>query len=91
MNPHPPTQNRIGHPSPGPKPAPRRWHGQSCTVYLKEDRGTLAFEGEFSFDTSHLAQEEQQLLLLLAQFSAFSGIGRLTGHGLGQTRARYLG
>jgi len=70
---------------------PRRWHGQSRTVYLKEDRGTLAFEGEFSFDTSHLAREEQQLLLLLAQFSAFSGVGRLTGHGLGQTRARYLG
>ena len=68
---------------------PRRWHGQSRTIYLKNDRGTLAFEGEFSYGTAHLPVEEQQLLLLLAQFSTFSGVGRLTGQGLGQTRTAY--
>ena len=68
---------------------PRRWHGRSHTVYLKKDRGTLAFDGEFTYGTAHLSTEEQQLLLLLAQFSVFSGVGRLTGHGLGQTRVRY--
>ncbi|MBQ7477823.1 MAG: CRISPR system precrRNA processing endoribonuclease RAMP protein Cas6 [Selenomonadaceae bacterium] len=68
---------------------PRKWQGRSRTVFLKEDRGVLAFEGEFSYETAHLPQEQQQLLLLLAQFSVFSGVGRLTGHGLGQSRVKY--
>ena len=32
---------------------------------------------------------DQRVLLLLAQFANFSGVGRLTGQGLGQTRTRY--
>ena len=69
--------------------SPCRWHGQSRTVYFKADRGTLGFVGEFSYSVAHLPPEEQRLLLLLSKFAVFSGVGRLTGHGLGQVRTRY--
>ena len=39
--------------------------------------------GEFTCRTGHLDEEDQRVLLLLAQFANFSGVGRLTGQGLG--------
>ena len=49
----------------------------------------LAFSGRFSYDVTALNEEEQHALLLLAQFANFSGVGRLTGQGFGETRAMY--
>ena len=64
---------------------PLAWRGKTKQVYLKKDRGITGFVGEFSFETDMLSVEDQQTLLLLAQFAFFSGVGRLTGQGLGQT------
>ncbi len=68
---------------------PESWRGKTCQVFLKSDRGVTGFTGEFSFNVSMLTIEMQQLLLLLAQFSQFSGVGRLTGQGLGQTAVTF--
>lgn len=65
------------------------WHGSSRRVYFGGDRGMLAFSGRFSYDVTALNEEEQHALLLLAQFANFSGVGRLTGQGFGETRAMY--
>lgn len=68
---------------------PESWSGKTRQVYLKKDRGVTGFTGYFSFNVSMLSQSEQQMLLLLAQFSQFSGVGRLTGQGLGQTAVTF--
>lgn len=64
---------------------PVSWKGQTKQVFLKKDRGVTGFIGNFTFNVSMLPKDMQQLFLLLAQFSQFSGVGRLTGQGLGQT------
>ena len=68
---------------------PVYWQGKTKQVYLKKDRGITGFTGNFTFKTDMLPTEQQQLLLLLAQFSQFSGVGRLTGQGLGQTMVTF--
>ena len=68
---------------------PESWSGKTRQVYLKKDRGVTGFTGSFTFNISMLPQAEQQMLLLLAQFSQFSGVGRLTGQGLGQTMVTF--
>ncbi len=64
---------------------PESWKGQTKQVYFKQDRGVTGFTGEFIFNVGMLPKELQQMLLLLAQFAQFSGVGRLTTQGLGQT------
>ena len=68
---------------------PIAWKGSTITIFLKKDRGITGFTGDFSFKTDMLPVEKQQMLLLLAQFAFFSGVGRLTGQGMGQTRVTY--
>ena len=68
---------------------PRAWRGGSRTLFLKKDRGILAIEGKFCYSTERLPLEAQRIFLLLARFAEFSGVGRLTGHGLGQTRTEW--
>ncbi len=62
------------------------WCGSSRRVYFARDRGMLAFSGTFSYDVGILPQEQQQIFLMLAQIAAFSGTGRLTAQGFGQTK-----
>lgn len=68
---------------------PLEWQGATRRVNFGRERSVLAFEGTFSFAMRGLAREEQRILLLLAQFAVFSGVGRLTAQGLGQTRITY--
>lgn len=68
---------------------PESWKGRTRQVFLKSDRGVTGFTGEFSFNVSMLTKEMQQLFLLLAQFAQFSGVGRLTGQGLGQAAVTF--
>ena len=68
---------------------PLTWQGESRKVYFTRERGILAFIGRFTYDLRELAPERQQMFLLLAQFAVFSGVGRMTGQGLGQTRVIY--
>lgn len=65
------------------------WQGGSRRVYFGGDRGMLSFSGRFNYDVTALDEEEQHALLLLAQFATFSGVGRLTGQGFGETRVAY--
>ena len=60
------------------------WSGSTKSVYLTPKRGINAFTGVFSYNLSAAAPEEQQLLLMLAQFGVFSGCGRMSAQGMGQ-------
>ena len=66
-----------------------RWEGKSCKTFFSQKQGVNGFCGTFVFDLSELELPSRQVLLLLAQFSVFSGVGRLTGQGMGQTRVVY--
>lgn len=68
---------------------PEVWEGRTKQIFFKFDRGVTGFTGKFTFNVSMLPANIQQLFLLLAQFSVFSGVGRLTGQGMGQTRVTY--
>lgn len=67
-----------------------QWEGRSCKTYFTPKQGVNGFIGMFRFDLCELKPFDRRLLLLLAQFSTFSGVGRLTGQGLGQTRITYI-
>ena len=49
----------------------------------------LAFTGRFSYLLTELETGAQTLLLMLAQFSVFAGVGRLTAQGFGRTRVEF--
>ena len=68
---------------------PHSWRGETRHIALGRDRGVTGFVGRFAYDVSALPIETRQVFLLLAQFAVFSGTGRLTGQGLGQTRTKY--
>ena len=68
---------------------PLTWQGKSERIYFTRDRGVLGFTGKFTYDLRKLTTGQQQLFLMLAQFAVFSGVGRMTGQGLGQTRILY--
>lgn len=65
------------------------WQGCSRKVYFASDRGMLAFEGRFSYLLRDVEPEQQKLLLMLAQFAVFAGVGRLTAQGFGQTQIEF--
>jgi len=65
------------------------WNGKSSRRFYGAKHGINGFEGRFTYDLRLLNENDKRLLLLLAQFSVFSGVGRLTGQGMGQTRVSY--
>ena len=65
---------------------PVKWKGKSERVFLSSRQGVTGFVGSITFALHHATQEEKQLFLILAEFAVFSGTGRLTAQGLGQTR-----
>lgn len=65
------------------------WVGNNVRRFYGTKHGINGFEGKFTFDVTELNENDKRLLLLLAQFSVFSGVGRLTGQGMGQTRVSY--
>ena len=66
-----------------------RWEGKSCKTFFSPQHGVNGFTGAFTFDVSKIDLQYRQLLLLLAQYSVFSGVGRLTGQGMGQSRVLF--
>ena len=68
---------------------PASWRGETRRVTFGRNRSVTGFVGRFAYDLSALPIEVRQVFLLLAQFAVFSGVGRLTGQGLGQTRTTY--
>ena len=65
------------------------WQGETRRVFFGRSRSVTGFVGTFVFDLSALPADAQRVFLLLAQFAVFSGVGRLTSQGLGQTRTTY--
>lgn len=65
------------------------WDGRNVRRFYGATHGINGFKGWFTFDLNGLNENDKRLLLLLAQFSVFSGVGRLTGQGMGQTRVTY--
>lgn len=66
--------------------SPLEWQGLSRKVYFGHDRGTLAFTGVYAYDLRNVSEDMQRIALMLAQFAEFSGVGRLTAQGFGQTQ-----
>lgn len=65
------------------------WSGHSQRVYIQHNRGIQGFVGTFKFGLESLSMDWRRYFLLLASFGEFSGIGRLTAQGFGQTRASW--
>lgn len=68
---------------------PIKWHGETKRLFLGRRGGVTGFTGSITYDLRYLDPEMQKLLLLLAEAGCFTGLGRLTGQGLGQLRVRY--
>ncbi len=68
---------------------PLVWHGEAKRYFMAEHRGLLGFTGEFTYALEDLEVERQRAFLILAQFAVFSGVGRYTGQGFGETRVTY--
>lgn len=68
---------------------PKDWSGRTFRVSLGFKRGVIGFQGYFTFDISELHEEARKVFMLLAQFSEFAGVGRLTAQGLGQSRIKW--
>ena len=66
------------------------WSGQSKKFYFAPDRGTLAFWGKFFYNVEAFSEDIQKVFILLAAFGEFSGVGRLTGQGFGQSRVEFF-
>ena len=66
------------------------WQGRCKKFYFAHDRGTLAFWGKFLYSLDNLPEDVRKLFQLLASFGEFSGVGRLTGQGFGQTQIKFL-
>lgn len=66
------------------------WQGRSKKFYLAQDRGTLAFWGNFRYNLKELKPDVRKVFMLLAKFGEFAGVGRLCAQGLGQTRVNFL-
>lgn len=64
------------------------WEGRSKKFFFAKDRGTLAFWGKFLYESENLPEDVSKVFLLLASFGKFSGVGRLTGQGFGQTQVK---
>ena len=65
-----------------------QWQGQSKEFYFARDRGTLGFWGNFVYNVEALSEDIRRVFLLLAKFAEYSGVGRLTAQGFGQTRIK---
>ena len=68
---------------------PHAWRGETRRIFLGRDRGVTGCVGRFAYDVSALPRDVRRAFLLLAQFAVFSGVGRLTAQGFGQTRTTY--
>lgn len=68
---------------------PDNWQGGTKRVQLTPQRGVTGFVGSFAYRLNLLPKEYQQIFLVLAEFAYYSGIGRLTGQGMGQVKITY--
>lgn len=65
------------------------WQGKTSRVYFGRKHGMMGFTGFFNYRLQDLTREEAQLIRLLSQLAVFTGVGRLTAQGFGQTRINW--
>ena len=65
-----------------------QWQGQSKEFYFGRDRGTLGFWGNFVYNLETLSEDVRRVFILLAKFAEYSGVGRLSAQGFGQTKVK---
>ena len=65
------------------------WHGMSKKISFGPDRSTLAFWGKFYYNVASLKDSVRNGFVMLARLSYFTGVGRLTSQGFGQTRVEF--
>lgn len=68
---------------------PCQWSGRTEQVYFGRHHGATGFLGSFSYSLKALSEEEAQIIKILAQLAVFTGVGRLTAQGFGQTRLHW--
>jgi CRISPR-associated endoribonuclease Cas6 len=68
---------------------PIKWKGETRRVNLSSKAGVTGFVGSFTFDMKALPEEYRRIFIILVEFALFSGIGRLTGQGLGNIKVDY--
>ena len=65
---------------------PFKWQGSSIFGYVSKGRGITGFKGTFTYSLDDLSEEWRQIFMMLGQYAAFAGVGRLTGQGFGRVR-----
>lgn len=68
---------------------PYEWRGAGLRIRQGGHKTLPGFMGTFAFDMERLAPEEREIILLLAQIAPFSGTGRLTAQGMGETAVTF--
>lgn len=68
---------------------PVKWEGETRRVYLSPKNGVTGFVGSFTFDMKALPEDYRRIFIILVEFAQFSGIGRLTGQGLGSVKVNF--
>ncbi|MDO4178152.1 MAG: CRISPR system precrRNA processing endoribonuclease RAMP protein Cas6 [Phascolarctobacterium sp.] len=68
---------------------PVKWHGETRMVNITKDRGVLGFVGSFTYSLELVPEEYRSLFILLAEFSQFTGVGRLNAQGMGRVQIKY--
>lgn len=66
-----------------------RWQGNTKRVELSPKHGVTGFVGKFSYRLNLLPGEYRAMFMALAAFGEYSGVGRLTGQGMGQLRVSH--
>lgn len=65
------------------------WNGRTQRIYFAQRHGASGCLGDFTYNFKALDDDECRLCILLAEYATFSGIGRLTAQGFGQTRVSF--
>ena len=68
---------------------PSDWRGKTKRVYFGRHHGATGCMGDFTYQLKDVTEQNRNTLLLLAQYANFSGVGRLTAQGFGQTRTTF--
>ena len=71
------------------KIVPINWSAETRRYNITRQRGITGFVGRVTFDLREITEDLRWIFILLAEFSVFTGVGRLTGQGLGHVKISY--
>lgn len=71
------------------KLVPINWSAETRRYNITPQRGITGFVGRITFDLREIKEDLRWIFILLSEFSVFTGVGRLTGQGLGHVKISY--